>query len=57
MYIETVRIYNNKEINSFDELIELMSSGVPACFDSPEKERCECEKCIEYKITIERIGK
>lgn len=53
--MDAVRIYHRKEINTLDELVELMSSGVPACFDPPKTGTCVCAECFEYEITIEKI--
>ena len=53
--METVRVYHYEEIKNLDALVELMGSGTPACADPPEGV-CDCKKCFEYEITIDKIN-
>lgn len=52
--METITIYHNEEIKTFNELFERMGSATPCCYDPPDN-RCECEKCFEYEIQMEKI--
>lgn len=53
--MKEIKIYNNKKINDFNELFKLMPGAVPGCYNPPQKGICTCNKCFEYKITMEEI--
>ena len=53
--MKTIRIYHSEEIKSFEDLIELMTGGSPACMDPPCI-RCVCQKCYEYEIKIDKVA-
>lgn len=55
--MKTVKIYHCEEIKDLEHLAKLVNSCAPVCFDPPEKNRCECENCFEYEITIDKISK
>ena len=52
--MEKIIIYNNTDLKTFDDLVDIVS----ICYDPPEK-RCECKHCYKYEIVfkIDKVGK